>query len=120
MVTLGKILRAKPPKPEPQFQPYKLIKQCQQVSKCNGRGDSFDETDKKFYSLGRNELEWYGKVTSTKEQYEIGQQKTYYCVRKRYLLSRRPYLDISYLDILEDTKMAIETEFEIKVFEHKE
>ena len=32
-VQLGQNLGPKPPKPEPQLQPYELIKQCQQVSK---------------------------------------------------------------------------------------
>ena len=67
----------KPPQPEPQPQPYKVIKQCQQVSKCNGCGTLFDKTDEKLYIFGRKELEWYRKVTTTTNQYKIGQRNTY-------------------------------------------
>ena len=36
--------------------------------------ESLGKTDEKLYILGRNELEWYGKVEA--EQYKIRQRKT--------------------------------------------
>ena len=59
-VPIGQSLGPKSPQPEPQLQPYELIKRCKQVSKCNGCGFLFDKTNEKLYILGRNELEWYG------------------------------------------------------------
>ena len=59
-VPLGQNLKSKTPVPEPHFQPYKIIKRCQQVSKCNGCGTLFDKTDEKLYISGRNKLERYG------------------------------------------------------------
>ena len=44
-VPLGQNFGPKSPQPEPQLQPYELIKRCQQVSKCNGCGTLFDKTD---------------------------------------------------------------------------
>ena len=50
----------------------------------------------------------------------------YYCAKKRCILSCRPYLDIKEVKILtksnapENIKMGIETEFGVKVLEHKE
>ena len=75
-VPIGQSLGPKPPQPEPQLQPYELIKRCKQVSKCNGCGFLFDKTDERLYTLGRNELEWYGKVATTTKQYKIGQRNT--------------------------------------------
>ena len=97
-VPLGQSLGPKPPHPEPQLQCYKLIKRCQQVSKCNSCDTLLDKTDEKLYILGRNE--WYGKVTSTTKQYKIGQRNTYYWAKKRCILSRRPHLDIKEVKIL--------------------
>ena len=59
-VPLGQSFRPKPPQPEPQLQPYELIKRCQQVGKCNGCGTLFDKTVEKLYIPGRNE--WYEKL----------------------------------------------------------
>ena len=56
-ILLGQSLEPKPPLPESQPQPYEVIKQCQQVSKCNGCGTMFDKTDEKLYIFGRKELE---------------------------------------------------------------
>ena len=86
----------------------------------------FDKTDEELYILGRNELEWYGKVTTTTKQYKIGQKGTYYWAKKRCIPSRRPHLDIKEVKILiksdvpEDTDIGIKTEFGVKVAEHKE
>ena len=70
--------------------------------------------------------ERYGKVVTTTKQYKIGQRNTYYWAKKRYILSRRPHLDIKEVKILtksdvpEDIKMGIKPEFGVKVVEHKE
>ena len=125
-IPIGQSLGPKPPQPEPQLQLYELIKRCKQVSKCNGCGFSFDKTDEKLYNLGRNELEWYGKVATTTKQYKIGQRNTYYCAKRRCILIRRPHLDIKEIkiitksDVPEDIKMGIETGFGVKLVEHKE
>ena len=76
-ILLGQSLEPRPPQPEPQPQPYEVIKQCQQVGKCNDRGTLFDKTDEKLYIFGRKELEWYRKVTTTTKQYKTGQRNTY-------------------------------------------
>ena len=57
-ILLGQSLEPKPPQAEPQPQTYKEIKQCQQVSKCNGCGNLFDKTDEKLYISGGKDLEW--------------------------------------------------------------
>ena len=125
-VPIGQCLGPKPPQPELQRQPYELIKRCKQVSKYNGCGFLFDKTDEKIYILGRNELEWYGKVATTTKQNKIGQRNTYYCAKRRCILIRRPHLDIKEIkiitksDVPEDIKMGIETEFGVKLVEHKE
>ena len=124
--SIGQSLGPKAPLPEPQLQPYELIKRCKQVSKCNGGGFSFDKTHEKLYILGRNELKCYGKVATTTKQHKIGQRNTYYCAKRRYILIRRPHLDIKEIkiitksDVPEDIKMGIETEFGVKLVEHKE
>ena len=64
--------RLKPLLLERQLQLYKLIKRCQQVKKCNYCGTLPDKTEEKIYILGRNELEWHGKVTASNKQYKIG------------------------------------------------
>ena len=75
----------------------------------------FDKTDEKLYILGRNK--WYGKVTSTTNQYKIGQNNTYYYAKRRCILSSRPQLDIKKIkiitkpDVWVDIKMGIKTEF---------
>ena len=56
-VPIGQSLGPKLPQPEPQLQPYELIKRCKQVTKCNGCGFLFDKTDEKLYILGRNRTE---------------------------------------------------------------
>ena len=72
------------------------------------------------------ELEWYGKVAITTKQYKISQRNTYYCAKRRCILIRRPHLDIKEIkiitksDVPEDIKMGIETEFGVKLVEHKE
>ena len=75
-ILLGQTLEPKVSQPEPKTQPYEVIKQCQEVSKCNGCGTLFDKTDKKLYIFGRKELEWYRKVTTTTKQYKISQRNT--------------------------------------------
>ena len=86
----------------------------------------FDKTDEKLYILGRNELEWYGKVATTTKQYKIGQRNTYYFAKRRCIVIRRPHLDMKEMkiitksDVLEDVMMTIETEFGGKLVEHKE
>ena len=86
----------------------------------------FDKTDEKLRILGRNELEWYRRVTTTTKQYKIGQRSTYYWAKKRCILSRRPHLNIKEVktltksDVPEDNKMGIKREFEVKGVEHKE
>ena len=125
-VPIGQCLGPKPPQPELQRQPYELIKRCKQISKYNGCGFLFDKTDEKIYILRRNELEWYGKVATTTKQYKIGQKNTYYCAKRRCTLIRRPHSDIKEIkiitksDVPEDIKMGIETEFGVKLVEHKE
>ena len=125
-VPLGQSLGPKPPQPEPQLQPYELMKRCKQVSKCHGCGFLFDKTDEKLYILGRNELEWYRKVTTTTKQYKIGQRNTYYCAKRRCILIRRPHVDVKEIkiitksDVPEDIKMRTEAEFGVKLGEHKE
>ena len=57
-ILLGQSLEPKPPQAEPQPQTYQEIKQCQQVSKCNGCGNLFDKTDEKLYISGGKDLEW--------------------------------------------------------------
>ena len=47
-VPIGQRLGPKPSQPETQLQPYELIKRCNQVSKCNGCGSLFDQTDAKY------------------------------------------------------------------------
>ena len=91
-VLLSQSLGLKPPQREPQLQPCRLIKQFKQVSKCNGCGSIFHQTDQELYILGRNELERYGKVATTTGQYKIGQRNTYYCAKKSILI-RGPHLD---------------------------
>ena len=111
-VPIDQSVGPKPPQPEPQLQPYELIKRCKQVSKCNGCGFLFDKTDEKLYILGRNELEWYNK------QYKIGQKSMYYCAKRIYILIRRSFLDIKEIKIItksEDIKMGIESEFGVKL-----
>ena len=44
----GQCLGPNTPQPESQLQSYDLIKQCQQVNKCNGCGALFDKADKKL------------------------------------------------------------------------
>ena len=125
-VPIGQSLGPKPPQPEPQLQPYELIKRCKQISKCNGCGILFDITDGKLYILERNELEWYEKIATTTKQYKIGQRNTYYCAKRRCILIRRPNLEVKEIkiitksDVLEDIKMESETEFGVKLVEHKE
>ena len=122
-VPIGQSLGPKPPQTEPQLHPYELIKRCKQVSKCNGCGFLFDKTDEKLYILGRNELEWYGKVATTTKQYKIGQKNTYYCAKRGCILIRRSHLDIKEIKIItksENINMGIETEFGVKRVEHKE
>ena len=97
-VPLGQSFGPKPPQPDPQLQPYELIKRCQQVSKCNGCDTLFDKTAGKIYISGRND--WYGKVTNSTKQYKIGQRNTYFWAKKRCILSRRPHLDIKEVKIL--------------------
>ena len=46
MLTLVGSLGPIPSQPEPQLQPHEMIKQCQQVSKCNRCRDLFAKTDK--------------------------------------------------------------------------
>ena len=59
-------------------------------------------------------------------QYAVGQRNTYYCAKKRYILIRRPHLDIKEVkvvtkfDVPEDIKMGIEPEFGVKLIKHKE
>ena len=84
----------KAPQPEAKLQPCELIKQDQQVNKYNAWEASFDKTDKQLQILRRNELEWYKKMTPLNKQYKISHRSRYYCGKKRYLLSRRPYFDI--------------------------
>ena len=63
------------PQPEPQLQPYEIMKRCQQVSKCNGCKASFDKTGKNLDTLGGKGLEWYGKITVSNKQHKIPQRK---------------------------------------------
>ena len=119
-VPIRQSLGPKSPQPEPQLQPYELIKQCKQVSKCNGCGFLFDKTDEKIYILGRNELEWYATTT---KQYKIGQKDTYYCAKRWCILICRSHLDIKEIKTInksENIKIGIETEFGVKLVEHKE
>ena len=87
LVLLCQSLGGKPSQTEPQPQTYKLIKRCQQVSKINGAESSCDKTQTKscillyiiydnilLYILGRNEIEWNGKVTATYKQNKIPQK----------------------------------------------
>ena len=67
----------KPLLPEPQFQLYKLIKRCQQTKNCNCCRTLPDKTEKKLYTLGRNELEWHEKVTTSNKQHKIGLRNTF-------------------------------------------
>ena len=67
----------KPLLPEPQFQLYKLIKRCQQTKNCNCCRTLPDKTEKKLYTLGRNELEWHEKVTASNKQHKIGLRNTF-------------------------------------------
>ena len=87
-------LGPKPPQSEPQLQPYELIKRCQQVSNYNGCSPLFDKTDEQLYILEMNELEWHRKYTANTKQYRIGQRNTYYFATKRFMLIRRPHLDL--------------------------
>ena len=87
-------LGPKPPQSEPQLHPYELIKRCQQVSNYNGCSPLFDKTDEQLYILEMNELEWHRKYTANTKQYRIGQRKTYYFATKRFMLIRRPHLDL--------------------------
>ena len=83
----------------------------------------FDKTDEKLYILGRNELEWYGKVATTTKQYRIGQKNTYCYAKRGCILIRRSHLDIKEIKIItksENIKMGIETKFGVKLVEHKE
>ena len=68
VVSLDQGLGPKLHQPEPQPQPHEVMKRCQQVSECNCFGASFDKTNKILYTLGRNGLEWYGKVATTNKQ----------------------------------------------------
>ena len=79
------------------------MKQCQQVSKCNGSRASFDKTGKKLYILEENGLEWYGKGTATNKHYKIGKRNTHYCVKSRCLLSPRTYLYVKEVKILRES-----------------
>lgn len=69
-------------------------------------------------------LKLYDKVTTTDNQCKIGRKKTYSCAKKRYLLSRRPYLDVKEVEILTQSDvpedMEIETKVRVKVVELKE
>ena len=50
----------------------------------------------------------------------------YYCAKKRYILIRRPHLDIKEVkiitksDVPEDIKVGIEPEFGVKLIKHKQ
>ena len=58
MVTLGQSLGPKAPQPEPEHQPCKLIKKCQQVNRSIACGAWFDKTEEKRCIL---EKESYGR-----------------------------------------------------------
>ena len=63
------------------------------------------------------------KSCDTTKQYKIGQKNTHYCAKRRCILIRRSHLDIKEIKIItksENIKMGIETEFGVKLVEHKE
>ena len=71
-----------PPQPEAQFSNYDIIRQCQQISNCNGCRVSFDKIDENLYILQAIGLEWYRKGTTLIKHYKRGQRNTYYCAKK--------------------------------------
>ena len=104
MVLLGWILGSKPSQPEPQLQPYHIMKWCRQVSKYNGFRSSFDKTYKKLHILRDIWLKWHGRGTTTHKQCKRGQRNTFYCAKYSCLLSHRPYLDVKEVEILSESE----------------
>ena len=80
VVPLRRSLVTKPPQTESKLQPYEIMKQCPQISKCNGCRASFDNKERKLYILGGNELEWFGKGTTTNKQSKSKQHVLLYVI----------------------------------------
>ena len=101
-VPLGKSLGPKPPQPEPQMQQYELIIRNGNISRCNSCLKEFDRKNPKLCIIGRNDYDWYVNVNKQENTkiYKIGRQRRYYCTRKQCILARRPFLNISEIDII--------------------
>ena len=81
------------------------MKRYQQVSKFNGCGTLTNSIKKNM---------WYGKVTSTTKQYKIGYKITYYCAKKRFILSRTPHLDKKKVKILTESDVPVDIKMGIE------
>ena len=101
VVQIGRTLGVLPPQPEPQLQPYELLRRRGNISKCNGCGVNFNKHDSQLFVLGRTEFEWYPKVQNNTKFYKVGSAKNvYYCILKRCVLLRRPLLASGSLKIV--------------------
>ena len=90
-VPVGVSLPPKPLMPEPQMQPYVLVKRAGNVAKCHGCGESFDKGDSSLHVLKRKENDWYPKTqkdTLTK-RWALCSKNFYYCIKFSCLLFRR-------------------------------
>ena len=108
-VPLGKSLRPKPPQSEPQMQRYELIIRKGKISRCNGCLNEFDRKNAKLCIIGRNEYDWYMNVNKQEntKMYKLGRQNRYYCTRKQCILARRPFLNVTEIDIITKEKERI-------------
>ena len=124
VVALGRRqLDPMPPLPEPQNQPYQLLKRRGNIAKCNGCGKLFDK-DREVYVFGRPEFEWYQKVDAINHVkfYKVGGIKNrYYCLLKSCILRRRPNFTNSSMAVTSideasaTVKDQLQTEFSVTI-----
>ena len=107
-VSLEQSLGPKPAQPEPQIQPYKTVQRSEQLKKCNDCEELFDKNNEKLLILGRNEFDWYISVDgkNNTKVYTVTQRNFYDCVKRRYILSRRPLHDVKSIDIKTDLELS--------------
>ena len=91
------------------MQRYELIIRKGKISRCNGCLNEFDRKNAKLCIIGRNEYDWYMNVNKQEntKMYKLGRQNRYYCTRKQCILARRPFLNVTEIDIITKEKERI-------------
>ena len=92
-VPLSRPIGPTPPMPEPQMQPYQIIKRYGNISKCHGCDGYFDKRETTWV-LFRKETDWWPKTDMLEKTKQWVQTKRnfYYCTSLSCLMMRRPSL----------------------------